>query len=146
MSKSNTHENDYLLLLFNNVAMALVGDAAGLLGSAVAGSLYVSLHTSDPGEAAAQNTSEANYTSYARVGVVRSAAGWTVASGVAVNAALIQFPTCTGGSSNCTHFGIGASSSGAGKLLYSGALASALAVSNNIRPEIGAGQVSTSED
>ena len=36
MSKSNTHENDYLKLIFNNVTMTLVGDAAGILASAAA--------------------------------------------------------------------------------------------------------------
>ena len=51
MSKGNTFENDLLLLVFNNTAAALIGDASGLQPSATAGSLYVSLHTSDPGEA-----------------------------------------------------------------------------------------------
>ena len=57
MSKSNTHENDYLLLMFNNTTMTLVGDAAGILQSAAAGSLYFSLHTADPGESGSQTTS-----------------------------------------------------------------------------------------
>lgn len=45
MSFSDTAENDLLQLLFNNVDMALVGDATGLRGASAAGSFYLSLHT-----------------------------------------------------------------------------------------------------
>lgn len=58
--------------MFNNTDFANIGDAGGLQNSATAGSLYISLHTSDPGEAGSQTTNEANYTSYARVAVARS--------------------------------------------------------------------------
>ena len=40
--------------------------------------LYVALHTADPGESGTQSTNEISYTSYARVAVARSSAGWTV--------------------------------------------------------------------
>ncbi len=46
--KTDSHENSLLLLLFNNTGYAKIGDAAGILPSAVAGSLYASLHTADP--------------------------------------------------------------------------------------------------
>lgn len=49
----------------------------------------------NPGEAGSQTTSEATYTSYARVAVVRSAVGWTVSGATVENAALVQFVTCT---------------------------------------------------
>ena len=65
MSKSNTFENDLLLLVFNNTDITLIGDAAGLQNSAAAGSLYVSLHTADPDEAGDQTTNETAYTDYA---------------------------------------------------------------------------------
>lgn len=68
-----------LNLLFNNTNAANIGDATGLRGSSTAGNLYISLHTSDPGATGDQTTNEATYTSYARVAVVRSASGWTVA-------------------------------------------------------------------
>ena len=54
MSKADSWENSLLQLLFNNVNVANVGDATGLRGSSTAGSLYVSLHTADPGETGAQ--------------------------------------------------------------------------------------------
>ena len=87
MSKSNSCENGWLLLLFNNTDFANIGDAAGLQNSAAAGSLYVSLHTADPGEAGSQTTSEATYTGYARVAVARSGSGWTVTNNQVQNAA-----------------------------------------------------------
>ena len=62
MSKSNTFENELLLLLFNNTDIANIGDASGLQNSATAGSLYVALHTADPGESGTATTSEAAYT------------------------------------------------------------------------------------
>lgn len=147
MSKSNTWENDLLLLLFNNIDAALIGDADGLQASAVAGNLYISLHTDDPGEAGAQNTNETTYSDYARQAVVRSAAGWTVSGNSVVNAALIQFPTCGAIGATLTHFGIGCSSgTGAGKLLYSGELSDSLAVSSGIQPQFAIGELEVTED
>lgn len=122
MSKGNTFENDLLLLLFNNTNIALVGDATGLRGSSVAGSLYVALHTADPGEAGDQTTSEATYTGYARVAVARSGAGWTVTGNAVENAGAITFGACTSGSETITHWSIGVASSGASKILYRGSL------------------------
>lgn len=125
MSLSNAFENDLLLLLFNNTDIANIGDAAGIQNSATAGSLYVSLHTADPGETGTQATSETSYTGYARVAVARSGAGWTV-SGTAptqvVNAATITFGTSTVGTPTITHFGVGLESAGATRLLASGVL------------------------
>lgn len=88
MSKGNTTENDVLGYIFNATAFSWNANT----------DLYISLHTADPGEAGNQTTSEATYTSYARVTVACSAGGWTVSGNTASNAALIQFPQCTGGS------------------------------------------------
>jgi hypothetical protein len=146
MSKGNTFENELLLHLFNNSDVANVGDATGLRGSTAAGSLYVSLHTGDPGEAGSQTTSECAYGSYARVAVARSGAGWTVSGNAVSNAALIQFPQCTSGSETITHFAVGTSSGGAGKILYKGALSSSLAVSSGIQPQFATGDLDIQED
>lgn len=59
MSKSNTFENDLLQLIFNNVDIADIGDAGGLQNSATAGSLYIALHTGDPGEASPATIADA---------------------------------------------------------------------------------------
>lgn len=146
MSKSNAFENDLLLLVFNNTDAANIGDATGLRGSSTAGSLYVALHTGDPGEAGAQTASECAYGSYARVAVARSGAGWTVSTNTVTNAALVQFPQCTSGSESVTHISVGTASSGTGKVLYKGALSSALAVSSGIQPQFAAGDLDILED
>lgn len=144
MSATNVLENGLLSLIFENANYANVGDATGLRGSTTAGVFYISLHTADPGETGAQNTSEANYTSYARVSVARSTSGWTVASGVADNDAAINFPAATGGSSSVTHFGIGSDSSSTGNLFFVGT--STLSVSNGITPSFAAGALDVSLD
>lgn len=147
MSKSNAFENDLLEHVFQNAALALVGDASGLQPSATPGSLYVSLHTADPGEAGDQTTSETSYSGYARVAVPRSALGWTVTGSLVENAAEVVFPSRSGGSGGTiTHFGIGCSASGAGKLLYKGALPSSLVVSEGVTPRFAAGAIDITED
>ena len=146
MSKGNTWETELLQLVFNNTDAALIGDATGLRGSSTAGSLYVSLHTSDPGEAGNQTTNECAYTSYARVAVARSGSGWTVTGNAVTNAALIQFPQCTGSSETATHFAIGTASSSTGTILYKGALSASLAISSGIQPQFGAGDLDGTED
>ena len=146
MAKSNSFETQLLQHLFNNAAISLVGDATGLPASATAGSLYIGLHTADPGEAGDQSTSEATYTGYARVAVARSSAGFTVSGNSVSNTAAISFGQCTAGSNSITHFSVGTSASGAGKLLYKGALNSSLAVSTGISPEFAAGQLTITEE
>lgn len=146
MTKSNTWENGLLLLLFNNDDFTTVGDAGGLLGSVADGSLYVSLHTSDPGEAGDQTTNETAYTNYARVAVARTTGGWTIAANAVSNAAAVTFPQCGATGATLTHFGVGTASSGAGKLLYSGALTASLAVANGVTPEFAIGDLDITED
>lgn len=145
MSKTNTWENDLLLLMFNNTNSSLHGDATGLRGSSTAGSYYISLHTSDPGEAGDQTTNEIAYTSYARVAVARSGAGFTVSTNTVALAAAATFPAGTGGSGTATHFGIGCSSSGTGKLLYKGAISPSIVCGSGVTPQINAGTVVTED-
>lgn len=146
MSKSNAAENALLQLLFNNVDFATIGDAAGLQNSATAGSFYISLHTADPGEAGDQTTSEATYGSYARVAVARSASGWTVSGATAVNFAQITFPESTSGTNTVTYVGIGTEASGAGVLMYSGALTSSRTVEVGGTPFFAATSLTVTED
>jgi hypothetical protein len=144
MATSNAFQADLLKAIFQNVNIANLGDATGLRGSTAAGSVYVSLHTADPTAAGTQGSNEATYTGYARVAVVRSSAGWTVAGSSPTscsNAAIINFPICTAGSNTCTFFGVGSGSSGATELMDSGALTSSLAVSNGITPSAAIGAV-----
>ena len=146
MSMTNAAEHSFLDLLFLNVDWANIGDAAGLQNSATAGSFYISLHSADPGEAGNQSTNEISYTGYARVGVARTAGGWTRTTSTIANTALVQFPQATGGTATATHFGIGTDSTGAGNLLLKCALNSSLSISNGIQPQFAAGALTATVD
>ncbi len=149
MSLSDTSELNLLSLLFRNTTWAGMGDATGLVGATVPGSLFVALHTADPGEAGTQATSEATYTGYARVAVARSAGGWTVAGTAPTtvsNAAAVTFAACTAGANTVTFFSIGKASSGATEILVSGALTSSLAISSGITPAFAIGALTSSAD
>ena len=139
MSMSNASETNLLNLLFNNTDWANVGDAAGLQNSAAAGSFYVALHTADPGDAGNQSTNEVSYTGYGRVAVARTAGGWTVSGNQVSNTATVQFGECTAGSATATHFSVGLLTSGAGDILYSGALSASRSISSGITPLFNAG-------
>jgi hypothetical protein len=134
MSKGNAFETSLLALIFNATAIA---DLAENDTSSPLTNLYVSLHTADPGEAGAQNTSEISYTSYARVAVLRTSGGWTVASGSVSPVANIDFPESTGGAGGTvTHFAVGTLSSGAGVLYYSGTVTPNIVVTTGVTPRL----------
>ena len=133
MSKGDTFENDLLKLIFNATAIANMADNAA---ASPLTNLYVALHTADPGEAGSQTTSEIAYTSYARVAVARTTGGWTVTGNSVSPAADITFPAGTGGSGTATHWSVGTASSGAGKILYKGAISPTIVCGNGITPRL----------
>jgi hypothetical protein len=145
MSKANSWETLVLQLLFENANSANIGDATGLRGSSTAGSLYFSLHTSDPGEAGDQTTNEIAYTSYARVAVARSSSGWTVTGNAVAVDANVAFPAGTGGSGTATHWGLGTAASAAGILLYKGAISPTIVCGSGVTPTLTAGTVVTED-
>lgn len=137
MSKSNTFENDLLLLLFNNTNIANVGDATGVRGSSTAGSLFLVLHTADPGEAGTATTSEIAYTGYARQAVARSSAGFTVSGASVTLANNVDFPEMTGGAGGTvTHFSVVKEVSGASVILYSGTVTPNISVASGVTPRL----------
>ena len=99
MSATNLFEDDLLDLLFTNVAAPNVGDAAGLPPSVGAGTWTIALHTGNTIDdtSTVQSQAVAAYTGYSNQTVVRSVAGWTVATGTATNDAVISFGIATGG-------------------------------------------------
>lgn len=133
MSLGDTFENDFAKLLFQATAIANIADNAA---SSPLTSLYVSLHTSDPGEAGNQTTNETSYTSYVRVAVLRSGSGWTVTNNSVAPAAAINFAQCTGGSATITHFGVGTASSSTGKLIGSGTVTPNISVVSGVSPQL----------
>jgi hypothetical protein len=130
-----------LKLLFQNIPFDDIGDSDGLQPSAAAGQFYVALHSADPGPNGSQATNEVAYTGYARVGVVRSAAGFSVVGNVVTNAAPIVFPPCTGGSSVGLWFSFGTLGTGAGTVLVRGQLDPAIPISDGTTPAFEAGEL-----
>lgn len=131
---SNAGETSAWDLIFQNTTFV---QAPLIQASSTAGSFFISLHTASPGATGTQSTTEAAYTSYARVAVARSSAGWTITGNapiIAENAAAVTFPAATGGTETETYFAFGSLTSGAGVVYGYGALTSSLAVSNGITP------------
>jgi hypothetical protein len=146
MSLTNYAEQAVLNLLFINQSWANVGDTIGIVGSTANGNLYISLHTSDPGETANQLTAETAYTSYSRVPVFRGPNNFTLSTSTISNITTISFPTCSGGSSSITHFGIGTQPTGSGDMIATGNLSATLAVSSGIAPTFSPGALTATID
>ena len=143
MPKSTATCNSVLALIFNATAWA---DIAQNDGSGPLTDLYLSLHTATPGVGNNQTTNETAYTNYVRIAVARTTGGWDApSSGATANAALAQFAQCGASGATLTHVAIGTASSGAGTVLYAGALSSSLAVANGIQPQFAAGSLDVTE-
>lgn len=139
--KGNTFCNDLLKLIFNATGIANIADNAASSPLTV---LYVSLHTANPTASGSQTSSEAAYTSYARVSVARTTGGWTASSSQSTSpVATIAFAQATGGSETETYAVVGTASSGAGKILYFGTISPSIAVSNGVTPQLTTGSTIT---
>lgn len=131
MAKSSAFDNDLLKMIFNATPIANVCDNAATSPLA---NLYVALHTADPTAAGTQSSSEITYTSYTRVAVARTTGGFTVTGGSVSPASNITFPAGTGGSGTAAFWSIGVATSGATKILYSGAISPTIVTGNGVTP------------
>ena len=134
MSKSNTTENDVLKANLKGTDPAWRSNA----------NRWIALYTSDPGEAGTAVTNETAYTNYARV--IVAIADWTDGGSTFTNATLLQFLACGVTGATITHVAVVTTASGAGQILYSGALNAPLTVSSLIQPQFAIGALSVSED
>jgi hypothetical protein len=128
MSKSDFNENRFIEAQFG---------AGSVTPQAT---LYLALHTADPGDAGNQQTNEATYTGYARQAIAVPA-GWNVSGNQADNVSDIVFPEATAGSEELTHFSIGVALSGATNILYKDALSSSVNVTTGVSVKINAGNL-----
>ena len=144
-SKTNAFETDWAEHVFQNLAIANIGDGAGLPAAATVGSLFVALYTTDPTETGAAG-SEATFGSYARQAVSRTgAAGWTIAGPLTDNTALITFPEATSGSETITHITIMTAVT-AGDPLYHSTLNTSRLVNTGTTLEFAIGALTITED
>lgn len=133
MSLTDTFENSLLLLIFNATAIA---DLAENDTTTPLTNLFISLHTADPGEVGDQTTNEAAYTAYARQGLLRTSADWTVTANSVSPQANVDFPEATAGSETETHMGVGTLTSGAGVRYMNGVVSPNIVVSAGVTPRI----------
>jgi hypothetical protein len=131
MSIADVTENNLLKLLFNATAIANIADNAA---SAPITNIAWALHTGDPGDAGTQATSEANYTSYARVDVARTSGGHTVTANSVSPASNVSFPAGTGGSGTVNFFSVGKTNTGATDIFFSGSVSPTIATGNGVTP------------
>lgn len=107
-AKSTAFANALLLHLYNNQAIANLGDASGLQPSGSAGVVDIALHTGAVAAGDAQTVNEAAYTGYSRPSAARSAGGFTVSSNQVSNTAEVDFGTWTAGAQDpATWFSFG---------------------------------------
>lgn len=139
-SMTDAFETALATLLFNNTAIANIGDATGLPATAVAGSTQLALATVAYIDADTLLTAdEVAYTGYARPTQARSGAGWTVAGDTVSNAALISFGEMTaGGPDTVVHVGLGFLSTGDTLRLHQD-LAADLVINNGVNPQFAIG-------
>ena len=150
MSKSNSFENDFQKHIFQNAAIADIGNAAGLPAAGAAGNLYVRLYTSAVAVDDSTIGTECAYTGYVAKGVAvpRTSGGWTVSANSVSNAAAIPFAACTGGSETIRYFAIWKDNTNTTDAyrLYWGQLTADLAVSSGITPDFAIGALVINED
>lgn len=109
--------------------------------------VYVSLHTADPGEAA--GTNEVSGNAYARVAVTNNLTNWPAASGTSPtsksNGTEILFPTPTGSWGTVSHFAVYDAAS-AGNMLYKGALSAAQTIASGNTVKFAVAALNVQED
>lgn len=141
MSIANLTETAILKLIFRAEAWANYADNAS---SSPETNIVITLQTADPTDQGSGNTSEAAYTSYARVNVARTAAGWSILGsavspdqpGVVSPVANIDFPAGTGGGETVTFFTTTKSGGGASAILWSGSVSPSITTGNGITPRL----------
>jgi len=135
MSFSNSAETSVLQQVFIGTALPWNANT----------DLWLALHTADPGEAGTAVTSEATYTSYARVALARST-DFTVTGATVSNTNQEAFPQSTGGSNVITHASIVTTASGAGTIIARAALTSSITVTTGVQPLFAAGALTFTLD
>lgn len=138
--KATTFDNDLLKLIFWGTAIA---DLAENDASSPLTSLYLALHTADPGVGGTQATSECAYTSYVRKTVNRDNTVFSISGATVTLAAVQAFAACTGGTETATHFSVGVAVSGSTKILYRGPVTPNISISSGVTPRLTTGTTIT---
>lgn len=84
---------------------------------------------------------EVSYLNYGRTAIPRDASGWTIANNKATNAVSVSWPKCVGGEHRVNRIGIYAGPADAEPMTTAPCR---LLISENIRPELSAGNLTIS--
>jgi len=134
MPASDTFANDLAKLIFWGTAIA---DLAENDSSSPATSLYLALHTANPGGAGNQSTSEISYTSYIRKALLRDNTAWSITGRIITPVADVLWATSTGGTGGTvTHWSVGPGSSGATKIIAYGTVSPTFNVVTDVTPTL----------
>lgn len=133
MPQSDYFNAALLDLIFLGITIDTIADDAA---DYPATQFYLSLHEADPTPAGDQSSFEASYGDYARIAITRDGAGFVRTGGVINFFSDMLFPEVGSGSGVYTHFGLGLAASGAGELLYSGAITPNITVGVGQQPKL----------
>jgi hypothetical protein len=148
MSKTNAFETDWNTYIFNDTALAGVGDAGGLRNTGGTGGavLYMALFQNDPGDSGTTSGTEVAYGGYVRKSIARGGtSGFTISGNNATNTSTITWATCTSGSNTANYIGIMAESSGS-NMVYVGTLDTPISITVGVAPQILAGELDINEN
>lgn len=123
MSFSTAHANEYLRLVYNATPVANLADNAA---SAPLTSIWLALHSGDPGRAGNASTNEVAYTGYARPAPARTTGGFTVTGDSVSLVAVQSFGAATAGSATATYWSTTVAASGTSRILHKGPIGSRL--------------------
>lgn len=132
MSASNFLEDEILDHILGNAAYTAPA------------TVYISLHTGDPGETGASEVASSN--NYSRASFTNNATNWPAASGGAkANGVAVTMPTPSGSWGTVTHFGIWDAAT-TGNFLFGGALAVSKAINSGDTVQFGIGDIDVTAD
>ncbi len=155
--KGNALQENLLKFLFTTSSSATLGQITTLNfpATSTTTTLWVSLHTADPGNSGNQGTNEVTYTGYARVSTNRSgsgAASWVVG---ATYSPFSVFPSSAIGFAQCTtasavvitnwSVGISSASGTTTGLYYTGTVTPNISLGANVTPSLTTGSACTED-
>lgn len=136
MPLGSTLEGDLLNLILCGKPISSLATSAGSTLT------WQALHTADP-SSGDQTTNEVALTGYLRTSVQRSTAGFAVSGSGPASASpvgAINFPQLTSTSTGtATHWSVGFSSAGTGKIMASGVITPNINLGQNVTPQLTTG-------
>lgn len=139
MSATNNFENLLMKHIFINSSVTNLGDAEGLRGSASAGSVWLALFSTDPGETGAGT--ELDYTNYARVEIPRTDVYFDVTGPTATNKTILNFGQNLGTSQTANNWALFTASTN-GDMLFYGDVTIPLVIDTGVIPSVPVGSLS----